>query len=262
MNEQLMQSVGDGERIALIATCTLTSIGNKPYATHLQMAYKLAKDNPDFQFLLFTPYRMAIADFRNAAADAALDIGAEYLMFYDDDAIFLNFPDAFKKLRERDKHIISPIYYVRGYPFHPMFFKNSEDPDLIKLGKGLEFYDDFRECGKIQEDGLLEVAALGCHCTLIKTEVFPALERPYFLTGMSNTEDVYFCMKCRDYIENIEIFIDTNETVGHTLDPIWVDDSNVELIRKFYKELGLTETFDWTEAFQRKAQFLSKEDTE
>ena len=266
MTQQPVGIFGEGDKTAVIAICNLTSIGNKPYATHLQFAYKLAKDNPEWKFLLFTPYRMAIADFRNHAVDAALDVGAEYVMFLDDDSILLNFAGAFKSLRttieesEKDIHIISPVYYVRGYPFHPMFFKESNDPDLLKVGKGLEFYDDFMEPDNIDEDGLLEVAALGCHCTLISTEVFPALERPYFLTGMNNTEDVYFCMKCRDYIENIGIYIDTNQTVGHLLDPLWVDKGNVDLLRKFYKDMGLTDTLDWAEAFSRKHEYLTKDE--
>jgi len=258
MSEQLAQVIGDGSRLALIAICNLTSIGNKPYATHLQFAYKLAKDNPEFQFILFTPYRVTIADFRNRAAEAALEVGAEYVMFIDDDAILLRFPSAFKKLRDWDKHIVSPVYYVRGYPFHPMFFKHADDPSMISVGKGLEFYDDFRESGKIAKNGLLEVQALGCHCTLIKTEVFSALEKPFFLTAMHNTEDVYFCMKCRDYIENIEIFIDTNHSVGHLLDPLWIDDSNVETIRRLHKELGMTEVADWTRAYRSKDEELVK----
>jgi len=257
MPEQIAAVVGDGERKALIATCNLTAIGNKPYATHMLFAFELARQNPDFQFMLFTPYRMTIADFRNHAADAAMECGAEYLMFYDDDSIMHTFPSAFKTLLDYDKHIISPVYYVRGYPFHPMFFKNSTNPDLISIGKGLEFYDDYEEIDT-DENGLLEVAAVGCHFTLMKTEIFPALERPYFLTGMNNTEDVYFCMKCRDYIENIEIYVDTKHTVGHILDPLWVDMYNVGKMRKFYKDIGMNESSDWADAFHRKDALLAE----
>ena len=251
--------VGEGEHLVVVAVCTLTAIGNKPYATHLGMVYKLAKNNPDCRFLLFTPYRMTISDFRNQAVELGLHTNADYLMFYDDDAMFSGttaniFHVLRKRLEDPNRHIISPIYYVRGYPFHPMFFKATESVEMIKAGKGLEFYDDFRECGKIDEDGLLEVQALGCHCTLIKMEVFKALEKPYFLTAMHNTEDVYFCMKCRDYIENIGIYIDTHHTVGHLLDPLWVDDSNVKLWKKLYEDMGLRSDLTWQQAFEKQDQ--------
>ena len=58
-----------------------------PYLINLQFAHKLAKDNPDWVFYLYTPYRMTIADFRNSAAKYAQDVNAKYLMFIDDAAV-------------------------------------------------------------------------------------------------------------------------------------------------------------------------------
>ncbi len=239
MSEQFITNkIGDGERLAIIAICNLDTVSNKAYATHLQFAFKLAKDNPEFQFILFTPYRMSITNFRNMAARAALETEADYLLFIDDDAVLVNHPSIFKELKDKidndeNKHIIMPVAYVRGYPFDPMFFKWENDPEIITEGKGLTFYNDFPK-----NSGLLEVAAVGCHTCLIKTEVFTAMPQPFFLTGQYNTEDVYFCMKCHDYIENIGIYVDTDITVAHLLDPLYVDDTNVDLMRDFYKELG------------------------
>ena len=242
--------IGDGKNLCVLAICTLTQIQSQPYATHLQFAYRLAKDNPDWSFILFTPYRMQIARFRNMAAEAALNQNAEYLMFIDDDAILIDYPDIFNRLKERDKHIIAPLMYIRGYPFDPMFFKYVRTKDVyIKGGVGLELYKDFKTDGKIQDDGLLPVAAIGCHVCLIKTEVFKNMEQPYFMTGMNNTEDVFFCMKCHDCIENIEIFIDTKLSVGHLLLPIWVNDYNVDILRKFYEELKLDVPFKFEQEY-------------
>jgi len=248
MTEQLVGIFGDGKRIAIIAICNLDTIQNKPYATHLQFAYKLAKDNPEFQFILFTPYRMSIANFRNYAARATLESGADYLMFIDDDAVLVHHPSIFKELKDKiegdeNKHVIMPVVYVRGYPFNPMFFKWVNDPDLITEGKGLDFYTDWKE-QPVDSKKLLEVAAIGCHTCLIKSEVFKAIEEPYFLTGMNNTEDVYFCMKIRDYIENIGIYVATDITIGHLLDPLYVDNTNVDILRKFYRELGMDTTLN------------------
>lgn len=244
MTEQLIGKVGEGDRLAIIAICNGFAVQNKAYATHLQFAYRLAKDNPDFQFILYTPYRMTIANFRTTAAKAALETGAEYLMFVDDDSVFINAASMFKHLKDKidndeNKHIIMPLAYIRGYPFEPMFFNWVNDPELITEGKGLDFYRNFRE-QKTDENGLLEVAAIGCHTCLIKTEVFKGLNEPYFMTGMYNTEDVYFCMKCHDYIENIGIYVDTTICSSHLLDPLFVNDDNVDILRQLYEELGLT----------------------
>lgn len=260
MSDNFVGAVGEGENLAIIAICNLTSVSNKAYATHLQFAYKLAKDNPDYQFLLYTPYRMSIANFRNSAALAACESEAKYLMFVDDDAVLINHPSIFKELKDKidedeNKHIIMPTVYVRGYPFMPMFFKWVTDEKILKEGKGLDFYEDFKE-QETDENGLLEVAAIGCHTCLIKTEVLYALDKPYFLTGMNHTEDVYFCMKCRDYIENIGIYVDTTISVGHLLDPLWVDENNIEILKEMYEKLELTHenTFNIKEFYKKLEQ--------
>jgi len=240
MTEHFVGKFGEGERIAVIGICNLTMVSNKAYATHLQFAYKLAKDNPEFQFILYTPYRMSIANFRNSAAKAALEMEADYLMFIDDDAVLINHPSLFKELKDKidndeNKHIVMPVVYVRGYPFNPMFFGWANEPE--REDKLIDFYNDWKD-QPVTDNNLLEVAAIGCHTCLIKAEVFKAITEPFFMTSLYNTEDVYFCMKCHDHIENIGIYVATDMTVGHLLDPVWVDDSNVDLLREFHEKLG------------------------
>lgn len=262
MTKHLIGKFGEGERKAIIAICNLDTVSNKAYATHLQFTYRLAKDNPEFQFILYTPYRMSIANFRNSAAKAALEWEAEYLLFIDDDAVLINHASIFKELKNKidddeNKHIVMPVVYVRGYPFNPMFFNWVTDPDLITEGKGLDFYTDFKE-QPVDERGLLEVAAVGCHTCLIKAEVFKGIEEPFFLTGLYNTEDVYFCMKCRDYIQNIGIYVATDITIAHLLDPLYIDDTNIDIFCKFYKELGMDTTIQIDELLDQPSNLKSE----
>ena len=237
MTVEKIDMIGDGDKLCILGICTLTSVNNKAYASHLEWAYKLAKNNPEWRFSLWTPYRMSIANFRNYLAKIALKTDSDRLLFIDDDAVLTKHMDLFERLLKRDKHIVMPVVYIRGYPFRPMIFKWVDKKGLKVGEKMMDFYDDFKTDGKIQEDGLLEVAALGCHCTMIKTEVLRAIDEPYFLTGMYNTEDVYFCMKCHEQIENIEIFIDTTFSIAHLVDNLYVDDENVEIMREFYEKL-------------------------
>lgn len=253
--------IGDGKKLAVIAICNLTSVSNKAYATHLQFAYRLAKDNPDYQFILFTPYRMSIANFRNMAAVAALESDSEYLMFIDDDAVLINQASIFKSLKDKiddnpNAHIVMPVVYVRGYPFNPMFFKYLDQSDPKNEGKLIDFYTDFKEQPINNDKNLLEVAAIGCHTCLIKTELLRAMDKPFFLTGMNHTEDVYFCLKARDYVENCGIYVATDLCVGHLLDPLWVDNINVEMLRKFYKETQLDNQFNIRDYLDQPKQLI------
>ena len=80
----------------------------------------------------------------------------------------------------------------------------------------MTFWED---CDKhANEQGVVEnAAAVGCACTLIKTEIFKYLEDPYFYTGTQNTEDTYFCIKAQNAIENLSIAVDTTVPAGHIL---------------------------------------------
>ena len=123
MTVEKIDMIGDGDKLCILGICTLTSVNNKAYASHLEWAYKLAKNNPEWRFSLWTPYRMSIANFRNYLAKIALKTDSDRLLFIDDDAVLTKHMDLFERLLKRDKHIIMPIVYVRGYPFRPMIFK-------------------------------------------------------------------------------------------------------------------------------------------
>lgn len=220
----------------LVAVNTLTEIDAQVYPSHLVHAFRMGRDT-DVEFMLFTPRRMPIDKARNMAVKAALQNDCDYLFFYDDDMDL--HPQTFKTLLARDKDIIMALCNIRGYPFLPMVFKWVEKPeelmslaDLKVRGKVVSIWDD---CEKAtNEYGLIEgAAAVGCACTLIKTEIFKFLEEPYFYTGTQNTEDVYFCIKAAREIENLSIAVDTTVPAGHVLkDKDILYPENAEFLRK------------------------------
>lgn len=204
----------------MVAVNMLTEIDSQVYPSHLQHMFRLGR-NTDFELMLFTPRRMAIAAARNMAAKEALKNNCDYLFFYDDDMDL--HPDTLKTLVSRDKDIIMGLCCIRGYPYRKMVFKwvdkegeFSSIADLRTKGKLMTFWED---CDKFaNEQGVVEnAAAVGCACTLIKTEVFKFLEDPYFYTGTQNTEDTYFCMKAHNAIENLQVCVDTTVPAGHIL---------------------------------------------
>lgn len=203
----------------LVACNTLSEVDSQPYPSHIVHAFRMGKDNPDIEFILFTPRRMAIATARNQAAEYALKTDCDYVFYYDDDMEL--HPETFKTLLSRDKDIIMAMCYIRGYPFKPMVFKwlegeEAKIADVTIEGKVISLWQD---CEKsINEQGLIvNPAAIGCAATLVKTSVFKALEYPWFYTGTANTEDVYFCMKAQKELSGVTIAVDTTVPAGHIL---------------------------------------------
>ncbi len=171
---------------------------------------------------------------RNDCARIALEHKCDYLMFIDDDVAVK--PNTYESLRAADKDVVMAITYVRGYPFHPMFFKHSETIDMGngKLRRNLAFHDDYED--SIDENGLVKTGAVGFSCVLIKVDVMRAMTPPYFVTGPGHTEDVYFCLKAAAELEpEPTIYVDTKVSTSHQLMPDMVDSDNVKKLREFYK---------------------------
>lgn len=210
----------------LLAVNTLTSVGSQAYASHLNLAFRMAKTPDDF--LLFNGWRMSIDRFRNEAAKIALQQECDYLMFLDDDVLVPS--DTYSRLKARDLDIVTPVVYIRGYPFRPMFFK------AIQVGEALalDHYNEWKEAEI--KDGLLEVAAVGFSCCLIKCELLKKVPPAWFVTGTNHTEDVYFCMKARQ-CGTPTIGVDTTLLAGHMLDPEFVAEQTVEHLRAFYEAM-------------------------
>jgi len=70
---------------------------------------------------------------------------------------------------------------------------------------------------KLDKKGLRTVDGVGAGCLLVKREVFPHLERPYFLEdylfNRSFGEDLWFSLNCK--IHGIPIKVDPQSFVGH-----------------------------------------------
>lgn len=214
----------------------LTEVDGQAYPSHLIHAFRMGRDT-NFDFAIFTPRRMSIAASRNAAVQQALQNDFDYVFFSDDDMDL--HPQTLKTLVSRDKDIIMAMCCIRGYPYPPMVFKwetrenaSAKIADVRIDGK---FIANWTDCEKyIDNSGLInDVAAVGCPATLIKTSVFKLLEPPWFYTGVSNTEDVYFCMKAHSNIEGLSIAVDTTVPAGHVLkDKQVVYPKTAEILRK------------------------------
>lgn len=217
----------------LLAINTLTSVQNQPYASHLNLVYRMGK-NSDDEILLLTGYRTGIDRFRNMAGEVALANECDLLMFLDDDVAVPR--DTYEILRRRideGADIVTPLIYIRGYPFEPMMFK----AHLVDGVTGLFAFSDWEQ-HVTAENPILHCAAIGFSCALIRTKLLKEIQAPWFVTGANCTEDVYFCVKARNTLNNaVNIRVDTSVRGGHLLDPEFVDFSTRPALQKFYETL-------------------------
>src|SRR5438309_603583 len=98
----------------ILACNTLTQIQQGPYFDHMRFAYRLGLDFPHIQFIQFFAKRISIDRFRNWVTRVAIQRGARYILFIDDD---MQIPyDTFHKLYYgSDQYdILSAFTYIRG----------------------------------------------------------------------------------------------------------------------------------------------------
>lgn len=197
----------------LVACCTLTSINLGPYLDHTKLWYRVGREFPHIDFIQMGSKRMSIDRFRNEAMRIALDNAIDYIYFIDDDMLLP--PDTFAKLLEgmQQYDILSALNYIRGYPFKIMSYKW----DLSSGHKRLMNITEEDLPNPLS--GILPVNAIGTAVCLIRVNVFKQVPAPWFLTGPHGTEDIYMCLKAKDYAPYIRIGTHLEIITGHMLDP-------------------------------------------
>src|SRR5690348_669159 len=153
------------------------------FPTHLSIGYMIIKDKP-------------IEEARELAAAKALEIGAKYLWFLDDDTIPP--PNTIKRLEwvlanwPDDVMVCGGVYVTRSDPPSPVIFRG------IGLGSFWHW----------KEGDVFEVTGMGAGCMLINCEVFKKIKPPYFpwtridsnndgQPSVNVSEDINFCEKVR-----------------------------------------------------------------
>lgn len=153
-------------------------------------------DGYETTFQYFYGYR--VDQVRNLIADWVIK-GYDYLFSVDHDVILPK--DALTKLLSHDKDLCAGVYRQRLEP------------------QTLEIYDmSYRNIHDVNGD-LIQIGACGFGCTLVKKEVFTAIEYPHFeyhpALDHKNTfsEDLDFCKKANNL--GFSLFADTSVLCGH-----------------------------------------------
>jgi hypothetical protein len=160
---------------------------------------------------IYTVAGTLIFDQRNKLAEAALNEGADYILWIDAD---MRFPkQTIERLLAHDKDIVGVNATTRNYPVSPTakhlecnFEANELLPWLPVNSKG--------------KTGLEKVAAIGCGVMLCKAEVFKKTPQPWFWFHSLKSdkilgEDVHFCIAAHD--AGFETWVDhgLSNAIGH-----------------------------------------------
>lgn len=213
----------------LIGCNTLNHVNSLAYTNHMQFWYNLGKKRPEDKFLFFTPRRMSIDRMRNEAARMAMQEECDYLFFYDDDVLLPI--DALDKLVEADIDVCAGLTLIRGYPFKPMAFNYKGEASV----KQMTIVDDPKD---LEGFDIYFCDAVGFSCCLIRVDLLKKLKPPFFVTGPYNTEDVYFCHKCKTQLSECLIGVEPSVVTGHILENHYISPGNRESFLQLEKELA------------------------
>lgn len=142
-----------------------------------------------FEVILEEPFGYSVPDARNLAIEKAIDGNFEYIFFVDDDLIIPS--NALVKLLHHKTDVVGGFYYRKYFPLEScgMFEDNEKKPTAL-----LDF-----KIGDIIHNTLV----LPSGCTLIKTEVFKNMEKPWYKSFTVQgrpilTEDSFMCERFRE----------------------------------------------------------------
>jgi len=170
----------------------------RPLPPQLTLAFHSCSPPMNYNTVMLNTYGAPIADARNMFAEKAVEIGAKYIFFWDEDVELP--PQTIRELVYMMEHhpecgVIGGIYCLKVDRPEPLVFNG--------IGNG-PFWD-----WKVGE--VFECTALGMGCTLIRTEMLADIPKPWFSTvddtsayldnirfGEQWTEDLFFCKKVVD----------------------------------------------------------------
>jgi hypothetical protein len=157
----------------------------------------MSKHGKDIFFI--NPRTSIIEISRYEAVQKCLARGVDYIFFVDSDLIFP--PDALERLLAHDVPIVAATYMQRRMP-------------EVVLGVPFEDITPFRT-------GLCEFLRMPIGFSLIKAEVFDAIEPPWFpvtwdpVKGEHTSEDYNFCDSVRKAGYDLLVDLDLSHELGH-----------------------------------------------
>lgn len=170
------------------------------------------KYHSKFDFFTVSTGRMHTSYARELLAEEALKVGADFILFIDDDMMVPKnlFPALIKHADSAD--IIAPLCFQRIAPYNPVVYKIKEG----RQSDGRKFI--YNESNKdYPRNSVFQADAVGFGVVLIKTEVLKKLPKPWFFSNQNVGEDIYFCLEAKK--RGFKLLIDSTIKIGHMAAP-------------------------------------------
>lgn len=155
---------------------------------------------------------LSVATNRNNIVERALEIGAEHILWLDDDLVFK--PDVLEKLLKHNVDIVVGLTLGRHPPFDPLWFQGIHESLLIPV-------DNM----SVSRNGLKELHSCTSGGMLTRASIFKKVSRPWWALGTCVAdgfyEDIYFCNVMQNH-GGFTVWGDPEAMFGHTTDvEVW-----------------------------------------
>jgi len=192
-----------------ISICSTNGMSHNSFLCYHHMLLWNSK-NTNHEFTMCYAYRTFIHMARKACVKQAIETGADYLIFLDDDMIWP--VDMWNTLamncEKHDLDMLSGYYTTRKEIPFPLIY--AQQPD----GQYSPYLPKEESIG-----GIIPCDATGFGALCIKTDVFNRVPEPWFELPDSMTEDIFFFNKCIE--AGIKCHVHTGMACGHSGEYGW-----------------------------------------
>jgi hypothetical protein len=160
---------------------------------------------------------------REHICETAVDWGADYLFFWDDDMRFEY--SAFLRLWRHQKPVVAALAFTARHPIHAVIYSIQQKYDSVNNMKVFESsvpVFDYPKDKLITNEDIGGELAFGAAVMLIDCSIFDAMPQPWFASTACG-EDWFFCSRMSQY--GIPRYMDTGVKTQHKAhSPVWCDE--------------------------------------
>lgn len=169
-------------------------------------------------------YRMPVHKAEETLAQLAVDSDCTHLLLMDDDIYDVTAQDLLKLL-DADKDVIGGIMHASGFPYAMCAFRRFDTKTKVADQPILKGPARLYEIPPEQRTGIQKVDLIPFCFTLIKTDVFKGLKKPWFSSDNQAPTDSWFADRVLkekfDYYAHFDIWLNHRGVTKQT-QPLWV----------------------------------------